>query len=91
MVAMSDQVGGELVLPKLQVAHAALGNVMVPAKLIEKDALLVAQLARRLTVEMDDAVVVERDRVVRSDPAVSIRSMRRTSSDAFVPLSRENA
>jgi len=74
--AMVEEVIGELVLPEALVARRASGHRVTPAEHEEQSPLLVMELERSPAVEMNDPVVVERNRIVGLDRLDASRALR---------------
>lgn len=64
VAVVGEEVGGELMLSKALAAPRALRDRVIPAEREEQRPLLVVELVRSPAVEMDDAVDVERNRIV---------------------------
>jgi hypothetical protein len=76
VVAVPEEIGGELMLTKPEATGVAFGHGVLPAELIEENPLFVVQLARPTAIEVDDAIAVERNGVAGGNCSVAERTPR---------------
>jgi hypothetical protein len=75
MRAVIEEVGGEALFPEALPTDLALRDLVLPAELEEQRPLLIGQVTRSMTVEMDDLVSIECNGLVRGEPSTTARTL----------------